>query len=40
MTPMPEHIKKKLIMSFIKTSVPRIIKEEREKQKQRKVKVI
>lgn len=33
MTPMPDHIKRKLLKIFAQTSVPRIIKEERNKQK-------
>ncbi len=33
MTPMPDHIKKKLLMIFAQTSVPRILREERNKQK-------
>ncbi|MGY6209688.1 hypothetical protein ACXEO8_06900 [Cytobacillus firmus] len=40
MTPMPDHAKKKLLMIFVQNSVPQIIKEEREKQKQRKEKAI
>lgn len=34
MTPMPDHIKKKLLMIFAQTSVPRILREERNKQKE------
>lgn len=33
MSPMPDHIKKKLLIIFAQTSVPRIIREERNKQK-------
>lgn len=32
---MPDHIKKKILMFFVKTSVPRIIAAEREEVKQK-----
>lgn len=34
MNQMPEHVKEKILMFFLKTSVPRIIEEERKKKRE------